>query len=253
MKNDIFLTIIWWKCSRIWKKNQTRIKTNQNKSYWCEWNSSNRKSKQGWSMPHRFCCIGQDVPGKLKLTFWWNSFYLSLFWTDWIKRQWECFINWYIYISEKCPFNDSKNVTKCHFNWYFWPSNTVFFIYICQKRDFVSWTTVSMIFLLDIARSKIFTRSRATQKLHFKPINSLEAAGAGILQPKNRCKDEKQHHLVAKIKSRIFFVEALGPLNNSTTVFGRYYYPVKSHFFGISTPKHIYFTFINGQNFYLNC
>ena len=92
------------------------------------------------------------------------------------------------------------------------------------------------LFLLDIARSKIFTRSRATQKLHFKPINSLEAAGAGILQPKNRCKDEKQHHLVAKIKSRIFFVEALGPLNNSTTVFGRYYYAVKSRFFGISTP-----------------
>ena len=89
----------------------------------------------------------------------------------------------------------------------------------------------STTFLLDIARSKIFTRSRATQKLHFKPINSLEAAGAGILQPKNRCKDEKQHHLVAKIKSRIFFVEALGPLNNSTTVFGRYYYPVKKSFF----------------------
>ena len=76
------------------------------------------------SMPHRLCCIGQDVPGKLKLSFWWNSFYLSLFWTDWIKRQWECFINWNI--SEKRPFNDSKNVTKCHFNWYFWPSNTVF-------------------------------------------------------------------------------------------------------------------------------
>ena len=94
-----------------------------------------------------------------------------------------------------------------------------------------------MIFLLDIARSKIFTRSQATQKLHFEPINSLAGAGAKYLQPKYRLKHEKQRHLVAKIKSRIFFVEALGPLNNSTTVFGRCYYLVKSQFFGISTPS----------------
>ena len=87
------------------------------------------------------------------------------------------------------------------------------------------------LFLLDIARSKIFTRSRATQKLHFKPINSLAGAGAKYLQPKYFLKHKKQRHLVVKIKSRIFFVEALGPLNNSTTVFGRCYYLVKSPFF----------------------
>ena len=93
------------------------------------------------------------------------------------------------------------------------------------------------LFLLDVAGSQIFTRSRPTQKLHFKPINSLKATGAKNLQPKNRCQHEKQRHLVAKIMLRIFLVEAQDPFNILTAVFGRSYYPVKSHFFGISTPN----------------
>ena len=48
--------------------------------------------------------------------------------------------------------------------------------------------------------------SRPTQELHFKPINSLEAAEANNLQPKTRFKHEKQRHLVAKIMFQIFFV-----------------------------------------------
>jgi len=46
----------------------------------------------------------------------------------------------------------------------------------------------------------------------------------------NGCKHEKQRHLVAKIMFRIFFVEAQDPFNILATVFGRSYYPVKSHF-----------------------
>ena len=49
-------------------------------------------------------------------------------------------------------------------------------------------------------------------------------------QKKKRFKHAKQRHLVAKIKFRIFFVEAPGPFHNFTTVYGRFYYPVKSPF-----------------------
>ena len=67
--------------------------------------------------------------------------------------------------------------------------------------------------------------SRPTQELHFKPINSLEAAGAKNLEPKNRFKHGKQRQLVAKIMFRIFFVEAQDPFNILTTVFVRHFHP----------------------------
>ena len=43
---------------------------------------------------------------------------------------------------------------------------------------------------------------------------------------------------MSKIKFWIFFVDTPGPFHNFKTVFGRSYYPVKSQFFGISTPKY---------------
>ena len=84
----------------------------------------------------------------------------------------------------------------------------------------------------------IETRSSAILWLHFKPIYSLEAAGAQNLQSKNHMKHEKQRHLMAKIMLQIFFVEAQDPSHILTTVFGRRYYRIKSHFFGISTPRY---------------
>ena len=41
------------------------------------------------------------------------------------------------------------------------------------------------------------------------------------------------------MKIEIFFVEVQDQFHNYTTVFGRFYYPVKILFFGISTPNHI--------------
>ena len=59
-----------------------------------------------------------------------------------------------------------------------------------------------------------------------------------ILHQKKRFKHEKQRHLVAKIKFRIFLVETPGPFRNFATVFGRCNNPVKSPFFGISSPSY---------------
>ena len=41
------------------------------------------------------------------------------------------------------------------------------------------------------------------------------------------------------MKFEIFFIEAQDPFHKYTTVFERCYYPVKSSFFGISTPSHM--------------
>ena len=59
-----------------------------------------------------------------------------------------------------------------------------------------------------------------------------------MFKAKNSFKHNKQRNLVSKMKFKIFFVEAQDPFHNFTTVLERCYYPVKSHFFGISTPNY---------------
>ena len=49
----------------------------------------------------------------------------------------------------------------------------------------------------------------------------------------------KQHHLVSKMKFEIVFVEVQESIHNYEAVFERPYYPVKSLFFGISTPTYV--------------
>ena len=54
---------------------------------------------------------------------------------------------------------------------------------------------------------------------------------------KNCFKHNRQHHLVFKMESKIFSVAEQDPFLILTAVFGKFTYPVKSHFFSISTPR----------------
>ena len=66
----------------------------------------------------------------------------------------------------------------------------------------------------------------------------MEAGGAQNLQPKNHFKHEKTAPPNGQNYVTNIFVEAQDPSQILTAVYGRRYYRVKSHFYGISTPNY---------------
>ena len=83
-----------------------------------------------------------------------------------------------------------------------------------RVHNFVCQTLPDPRFLPGHEQAKSFLLSQLT---HFRRLELK------FYSRKNRFKHEKQRHLMVKIKSRTFFVEAHGPFYNLTAVFGRYY------------------------------